>query len=310
MNPSQYNFVAVDIAKANMDVRTTSEHHKVSNHDIALKKLLLKIQELPNPFVVCEATGGYERKLMALMHEHQIPIARVNPTRIRAFAKSEGIKAKTDPIDSKMILQFAQQKQLRATAAPEHHRQRIHELMDRRAHLTEQLTREKNRIQNCPDSIIASIKRISKVLDNEIKKIETQIRKTIEQNEVLKGLSDTISSVVGVGEITTWTLLAYLHELGHLKRNQIVALAGLAPYNRDSGEFVGKRYIQGGRAKVRKCLYMAAKSAAQHNPIIKEYVSNLILRGKAYRCALVAAMRKILIHLHILVKKYNFSLAT
>lgn len=102
--------------------------------------------------------------------------------------------------------------------------------------------------------------------------------------------------------------LAYFHELGHFKRNQIVALAGLAPYNRDSGTIVGKQCIQGGRAKIRKCLYMAAKSAAQHNPIIKEYVSSLMLRGKASRCALVAAMHKILIHLHILVKNHQFTL--
>lgn len=203
MNQQSLNIVAVDIGKANMDVRTPSEHQKVSNNDIALKKLLLKIQQLPNPFVVCEATGGYERKLMALMHEHQIPIARVNPTRIRAFAKSEGIKAKTDLIDSKMILQFAQQKQLRPTPKPNPHRQLLSELMDRRAHLTEQLAREKNRIQNCPDSIISSIRRISKVLECEINKIEIQIRKIIKEDEALKGLSDTISSVIGVGEIIT-----------------------------------------------------------------------------------------------------------
>ena len=307
MNQS-YQFVAIDISKSTLEIKTETQNFKLSNDSKGIQKLIESIVTIQSPFVVCEATGGYERLLMQHLHEHKIPVARVNPTRIRAFAKSEGIKAKTDPIDAKIILQFAQQKQLRATPAPDPDRQLLADLMDRRAHLSEQLAREKNRIQNCPHSIVESIQRISSVLEQEIKLIDQQIRELIGSNLKIHKLNQLLQSVCGVGKITSWTLLAYLHELGHLKRNQIVALAGLAPYNRDSGSIAGKRYIQRGRAKIRKCLYMAARTAAQHNPLIRNYVNDLMLRGKAYHCALVAAMRKILIHLHILVKNYQLTL--
>ena len=118
-----------------------------------------------------------------------------------------------------------------------------------------------------------------------------------------------MQSVVGIGKTTAWSILAYLSEITELKRNQLIALAGIAPFNKDSGKFQGKRRIEGGRAKVRKCLYMAAQSAAVHNEHIKKYVDGLRARGKPYKCAIVAAMRKILIHLQILLKKQQITLA-
>ena len=140
--------------------------------------------------------------------------------------------------------------------------------------------------------------------------LDGQIRELIKKNEPLQAKTQILAAVKGVGEVTTWTLLAYLSEMTYVSRNQLVALAGLAPYNRDSGKSRSKRSIQGGRAKVRKCLYMAALTAARHNPVIKAYMEGLLARGKPYKCALVAAMRKLLIHLQSLLKKHQLALAS
>ena len=147
-----------------------------------------------------------------------------------------------------------------------------------------------------------------KWVEKEIQRVENRIDQLIEQEALLAQEMKLLLSVNGVGKVTAWTLLGYLSEMGKLKRNKIVALAGIAPFNRDTGAFKGKRRIEAGRAKVRKCLYMAAQSAARHNPVIKPYVQGLRARGKPYKCAMVAAMRKILIHLHILIKKHHLAL--
>jgi transposase len=310
MDPNTNDLIAVDIAKVELQVRTDSELFKVTNNAEGFAKLLEHTKKLKHPLVVCEATGGYERALLACLHARNIPVALVMPSRIRAFARSEGVKAKSDPIDTKMILRFARQKRLTATPAPCPTRQQIGALMDRRSHLSEQLAREKNRAQNSHACIAKSIGRMIRVINKELEGIEAQIRKLIDADLDLKETSSTLQSVQGIGEVTAWSMIAYLSELGHLKRNQIVALAGLAPFNKDSGARKAKRSIEGGRAKIRKCLYMAAQSAARHNPVIKAYVEGLTARGKPYKCAMVAAMRKLLIHLHIQIKQQHFALVS
>ncbi len=310
MNEKKYTLIAIDIAKETLQVQSAEQSYVLSNDQSGLKKLLKGLKKLEKPFVVCEATGGYERALLAALHEAQIALRLINPARVRAFATSDGIRAKTDKIDAKVLLRFAQQKQLSPTVPPTPEQQQMTALLDRRNHLSEQLGREKNRLQNSPKSIHRSIQRMIRFVENEIEAIDKELRKLINENDSLRAKADLFTSVKGVGEVTTWTLLAYLSEMTHLKRNQMVALAGLAPYNRDSGKTHSKRSIKGGRAKVRKCLYMAARTAAQHNPVIKPYVQRLVDRGMPYRCALVAAMRKLLIHLQSLLKKHQFALAS
>jgi transposase len=187
----------------------------------------------------------------------------VNPARIRDFARSEGVRAKTDPIDTKMILAFAKSKALRAMEAPSETSIELAALLDRRGHLVEQLAREKNRLQNSEKFILRSIQRMIKILEKEISALDKAIDELVGSEPGLKSRSEIIQSVQGVGKITAWTLLAYLSEIEHLNRNRLVALAGIAPFNRDSGKFSGKRSIIGGRAKVRRCLYMAAHTAAK-----------------------------------------------
>jgi transposase len=309
-NPLPYHLVAIDIAKETLEVLSADgKRGELQNDSAGLRRLLRLLKLLPNVLVVCEATGGYERPLLAALHQAKIAVAVLNPQRLRAFALSEGIKAKTDKIDARMILRFAQQKRLQPLPAPDPKTQELAALLDRRSHLTEQQAREKNRLQNSPKSIHRSIKRMIGVIEKELALIERQIEKLIATSASLQAGTAALQSVKGVGKVTAWTLLAYLSEMPLLTRNKAVALAGIAPYNRDSGKSSSKRSIFAGRAKVRRCLYMAAQTAAMHNPVIKPYVQGLIARGKPYKCAIVAAMRKLLVHLQSLLKIQQKALA-
>jgi transposase len=303
-----FHLVAVDISKDSLEVQTEQDSFTVPNSRKGICSLIRKVVS-HRPFVVCEATGGYERLLINICHEKDVPVCRANPARIRAFAQSEGVRAKTDPIDAAMILRFAKEKELCPTAPPDPHRKRLAALLDRRNHLKEQAAREKNRIQNSPTEIHESIQRMLLILKKEIAQIDALIRETIEASATMSSQVACLETVKGVGEVTAWTIVAFLGEITQLTRNQLVALAGLAPFNRDSGKFKGKRKIIGGRAKVRAALYMAATTAAVHNPVIKEYVEKLRGRGKPYKCAIVAAMRKMLIHMQSELKKSELALA-
>lgn len=303
------NYIAIDIAKDSLAVASDSFNGSFPYTESGLNKLLKKIKALDCALVVCEATGGYERKLMSLLFEQDIAVALVNPARARAFAKSEGTKAKTDPIDAEILLRFAKSKDLRPTPAPSKQQQSLQALMDRRSQLTESLAREKTRLQKSPQSIQESIEKMIAFTEQELEVIEKQIKKIIQADQSMNRQSLIMQTVSGIGETTAWSILAYLGEIQSFGRNQLIALAGVAPYNRDSGKFKGKRRIQGGRAKVRKCLYMAAQSAAVHNPHIKVYVDRLRAKGKPYKCAIVAAMRKLLIHLQSLLKNPKNALA-
>ena len=300
------HYVAVDISKDSLQVHTSGgKTCRITYDNTGLRALLKSIRSLPGPLVVCEATGGYERPLLDTLHKAGIPVNLINPSRLRAFALSEAIKAKTDPIDALMILRFAQQKHLRPTPPPEPVRQELAALLDRRSHLTGELAREKNRLGKCPKAIATSIRRMIRFVEKEIASLDAQVKLLVTSDRRLNAQSQLFQSVKGVGEVTAWTLLAYLAEMSTLRRNQLVALAGVAPFNRDSGKASARRSIHAGRSKVRKCLYMATHTAARHNPVIKPYVAGLIARGKPYKCAIVAAMRKLLIHLHSLLKQQN-----
>jgi transposase len=302
-NTAIIHYVAIDVSKATLQVQDDKRAFTVENNSTGHRKLLVHLKGCPKPLVVYEASGGYERELAAFLRKSAIPQAMLNPARVRDFARSEGVRAKTDPIDTRMILAFAKSKALEAIDPPSQESLDLAALLDRREHLVEQMAREKNRLQNSESLILRSIKRMMKSLEKEIAVIDKAISQLVDSTPLLKSRSQTMQSVKGVGKVTAWTLLAYLTEMDHLDRNKLVALAGLAPFNRDSGKMSGRRSIQGGRAKVRKCLYMAAHTAASCNPVIAAYVQGLRNRGKPYKCAIVAAMRKLLIHLQCLIKK-------
>ena len=301
------NYIAVDIAKDSLQVQAP-------NYACALKYDMHTLQEwiarIPaDTIIVFEATGGYERTLMQTLIDHRIAYALVGPDRVRAFAKSEGVKAKTDPIDAKMLLRFAEQKQLNASNPPDPQRVKLVALLDRRSHLSAMHAQEKNRLQNSNEQIHESIDQSIDFIEWQIEQSDQQIRALVSEHAVMQAQSKILLSITGIGEVTAWSIIAYLEGIVSMKRNQMIALAGLAPFNKDSGKSQKKRTIQGGRAKIRRVLYMAAATAAIDNPHIKKYVEGLRARGKPYKCAIVAAMRKLLILAQSLLKNSENALA-
>jgi transposase len=310
MQNTSYDILAADVSKNSLQIHGANLSFALPYDAAGLRKLLATLRKLPRPMVVCESTGGYERTLLETLAKASIPCRRVNPTLIRGFANSEGIKAKNDRIDARTIYRFAIEKKLQPQSPLPAHKQAMADLLDRRSHLCEQLAREKNRLQKAAPIIAKSIRDCLAFIHKQIDKIETAIRSHLTSHEDLRSQVKTFLSVKGVGEVTAWSLAAYLGEIASLSRNKLVALAGVAPFDKDSGITSSKRFIFGGRAKIRRCIYMAAHTAATHNDVIKPYVQGLLSRGKPYKCAIVAAMRKLLIHLQSLLKKsHQLSLA-
>lgn len=311
MKHNNRNIVAIDVSKDTLQIQTKQSRFSVSNNPRGFTRLHQCItNSMDNPLVVCESTGGYERPLLAFLHTKRIDVALVNPRLIRAFALSEGIRAKTDPIDAEMIMRFAESKELRILAVPDARRQQLTEWLDRRNQLSDEVARERNRLQKAPASTRASIEKMIRFIEKQINQIDLELDKLIEEDPQLKERYKIITDIKGVAKVTAWHVLAHLPEMTQLNRNELVALAGLAPYNRDSGKKNGKRYIQGGRAKVRKCLFMATTSAARFNPVIAPYIKQLKERGKPHKCAIVAGMRKLLIHIQSELKKYELTLVS
>lgn len=310
MNPnSNYNPVAVDVSKKFLQVQIDDRQFEVANDDKGHASFLKHLKKITNPIVVFEASGGYEKPLKRFLHQSDITVCLVNPRRVRAFAVSEGIKAKTDPIDAMVLMRFAQEKKLNPTKAPSQQQEELAALLDRRSQLSDHLAMEKNRLDKSHKVILPSIKELIDSLEQQINKMESAIRALIKKQNLELAFSKAMKNIDGVGEITAWTILAYMPEMTNLSRNEAVAMAGLAPFNRDSGQAQKPRRIFGGRAKVRKCLFMAAQSAARYNPVIQQYVQSLRDRGKPYKCAIVAAMRKLLLHIRTILKNTEKSLA-
>ncbi|MCH6259140.1 transposase [Puniceicoccaceae bacterium K14] len=244
MEQNKHTIIAIDVSKDTLEALSSKRSFCVPNANEGLSELLKYIATIETPMIVFEATGGYERTLMEALANKGIPFARLNPARIRYFAKSEGVKAETGPIDARMIMRFAQQKNIQADSPAHPVRKKIAALLDRRNHLSSTLTQEKNRLQSSPKTIHGSIKRLSKVLEKELAAIQKQIRELVKSETKLNQQVEIAKSVIGVGEITAWTILCCLSEIETLSRNQIVALTGIAPYNNDSGKSKKKRQIQ------------------------------------------------------------------
>lgn len=309
MNSTKYTLIAVDVGKYKLDVCSEHKSFVVSNNERGFRSLLERYQSQKNLLIVCESTAGYERKMIEYLQAHDIAVARINPAQLRAFAKSKGVKVKSDKIDRQMILQFAQQQELRILKKPDCVQVELMDLMDRRTQLSEYLARDKNRLDKASDLSLTLIKHTIEMFESELEQVEQKIRDRVQKHTTYKAVFELLVQVQGVGEVTAWSILAYLGELGQIKRNQIAALAGLAPYNNESATIQKIRRIEGGRAKVRKALYMAAHNASIFNPVIREYTQRLKQRGKPHKWVMVAAMRKLLLHLHFLTKNYYQSLA-
>ena len=304
------HYIAIDIAKKSLQVQAPAYACALEYDQDSLEKLLHILQKQPKGTItVFEATGGYERQLIAFLQRHKHPFVLLNPSCVHYFARSKGLKAKTDPLDAKLLLQFAQERQPEPLPAKCPLRQEVAALLDRRSQISEMLGREKCRLQNTEAILIPEIERMIRHLERELKKLESRIEKKVNSEQSLKAHSAIMQSVQGVGKITAWSICAYLSEITEVNRAKLTALAGLAPYNQDSGPYKGRRRITGGRQKVRDPLYMAATTAAIHNAHIKAYVDRLRSEGgRPYKWAITAAMRKLLIHLQTLLKNHEKAL--
>ncbi len=276
----------------------------IANTAAGFKVLLKILARSPAPVqVVCEATGPYHQGLVAALHAARVGVSVVNPRLPRDFARSRGQLAKTDKIDALLLADYGRTMRPAPTPQPDARMTLLDDLVTRRAQLVEDRAREKTRLQQttCAEAL-ASLKLHVRHLDGQIKKLLERIAEVVESNPALRAKVARLVAVQGVGALTASALLAALPELGTLSKNEVTALAGLAPFNRDSGAFRGTRSIRGGRSAVRLSLYMAALCASRCNPILKAIYQRLRAAGKAHKVDLVAVMRKLLIHLNSLLK--------
>jgi transposase len=305
LNDSITSFVGIDVAKNSLDLCVLPEKTQLTlSYDAkGLKKLLRQLPEKETCLIVVEATGGYQRRVATVLVDAGHFVAVVNPRQVRDFAKGIGILAKTDRIDAEVIARFGQLVRPRTLAKTHEKQEELADAVARRRQLVELRTAEKNRLETAVSKLVRkSVQQMINQLDKQIKRIEKQILALLASNDEWKEKGEIIQSTPGVGPITAASLIAELPELGQLNRQQISALAGLAPFNRDSGRHQGKRSIRGGRASVRSVLYMAAMTARTHNPVIREFSHRLEAQGKPYKVAITACMRKLLVILNTLVK--------
>ena len=249
-----------------------------------------------------EATGRYEFELAQAAYKKHLPVCVVKPLRVRRFAGAIDQIAKTDKLDAELIAEFAYKVKPDVTPQKSKNLIAIKDLISRRCQLMTMRTQEMNRVKIMGKSLEVSCRRIIRCLDQEIERIEKKLTKYIEDHTDWTEKQTLLKSAPGVGNALVFTLLADLPELGNLSRNQVSALVGLAPMNRDSGKLKGKRRIQGGRYTVRTMLYMATLSATQCNPVIKAFYKRLVAQGKHKKVALTACMRKFITMLNAMVR--------
>ena len=295
-------FVGVDVAKASLTVvvRPELSSFVFPNTPSGRKKLAETLQKLSPSLVVLEATGGWEREVVETLAEAGLPVRVVNPRQVRDFAKALGKLAKTDRIDAAILAHFAEATQPEPRPLPDEETRELRDLLTRRKQLQDMLTAEKNRLRRAPSSLRPDIEEHIRWLEEKLKELE---RKIEEKTATFGERMQILMSVPGVGLLTSAVLLGYLPELGKLSGKEIAALAGVAPFNRDSGEHKGKRAVWGGRKEVRAALYMATVAAVRWNPTLRGFYQRLLGAGKPVKVALVACMRKLLVILNAMVKR-------
>lgn len=296
----------VDIAKHGFDLALEPKQ-KIQHFDNdakGIQRCRKLLEQLKPERIVMEPTGGYEAPLVAELQAADLPVAVVNARKIRQFARASGKLAKTDKLDAQVIAHFAAVLQPPAQEALDQQTRTMKALVARRHQLVQMHTAEINRTEHAIDHAIQrSLRTVLKTLENEIDKVEKQISERIEQTPQLKDKTQQLVSTPGIGETTAALLVTELPELGRLNRRQIAALVGVAPINRDSGTYRGKRRTGGGRRDLRVRLFMPTLAATQYNPVIRRFYLHLVRQGKAKMVALVAAMRKLLTILNTMLRK-------
>jgi transposase len=299
-------FVGIDVAKDALDLfrSDTGELYRVDHTPAGIKKLVTSLGAARPASIVLEATGGLEEPLLAALLDASLPVARVNPGRVRHLAIALGILAKTDAIDARVLAEFARVAQPRLSEKRSQRQAELDALVTCRRQLVATQVDQKNRLASAASKHArAALNAVLATLQKQIRKLDQQIAELIDSDDDLKDLQNRLTSVPGVGKVFSTTLMAQLSELGSSDRRQVSALVGVAPFNHDSGKYRGKRAIRGGRRDLRNVLYMAANVAILHNPLIKSFAAKLKAAGKPPKVVIVACMRKLLTLLNAMVRE-------
>lgn len=297
-------YVGIDVAKAWLDiaVRPSGAQWRVANTEADLPALVERLGALEPTIIVLEATGGYERLVVAWLGAGQLPVAVVNPRQVRDFAKATGRLAKTDQLDAQVLAHFAEAVHPEPRPLPDAATQHLAAVLERRSQLVAMLTAEKNRRAQAVSSVRPLIEEHIAWLEHAVDQLNHDLDQALQASPLWRAREELLRSVPGVGPILSLTLLADLPELGTLTHKQLAALVGVAPLNRDSGFARGQRIIWGGRARVRSALYMSTLSAVRYNPVLRAFWIRLRERGKPKKVALVACMHKLLTLLNAMLK--------
>lgn len=305
MNQKQEGvFVGIDVAKDTLEVaiRPSGEGETFANNDQGIALMRAFINQFTPVLIVCEATGGFEMRLATDLAASGLPVVVVNARQVRDFARATGTLAKTDTIDARVIAHFADAIRPDMRPLKDRDAQRLDALITRRRQLVDMLTAEKNRLLTAPEWTRDDIEAHIAWLKQCLKKVDKDLANLVKQSPLWREKERILRSTPSLGPIMTYTLVSELPELGTLNRKQIAALVGVAPMNRDSGTFRGKRCIWGGRSAIRSVLYMSTLNAIHFNPLIKPFYERLRAAGKLPKVAITACMRKLLTLLNTMVK--------
>jgi transposase len=298
------SYVGIDVSKDRLDVAILGEKRvwQVDNTPNGMTHLVKQMADLQPALIVVEATGGYQRCVVDALFHAGIPVAVVNPTRVRQFARACGLLAKTDKLDAQILAEFGRRVQPRRYEGQSEAEKELSAMLVRRKQLEEMLKAEQNRLRTISASLCGSVERMIAILKEEKKRIDEQIQAFLKEQKAWQAQAEILGSAPGVGKVTTATLLAELPELGKMDRKKIAALVGVAPMNYDSGRKRGYRKTKGGRGDVRSVLYMATLVATRRNPLIQAQYQQMLKRGKLKKVALTACMRKFLTILNAMVR--------
>jgi transposase len=297
--------VGIDVSKDRLDVAVypRGEPFTVERNATGLEELAARLVALSPQVVALEATGGFETVAAAALAAAKLPVVVVNPAQIRSFAKALGRRAKTDPIDAAVIAHFACAARPEPRPLPDETTRLLADLVARRRQIVEMIAAERQRQKRVTQPPLQrSIVRLVKALETELASVNADIDDTVRGSPAWREKENLLSSVPGIGPVIARTLIAELPELGQRGRKEIAALAGLAPFTRQSGQWKGKSFIGGGRASVRAALFMGALVAARHNPILKAFFTRLVAAGKPKIVALIAVARKLLTTLNAILR--------
>ncbi len=297
-------FVGIDVSKDTLDICIipSGELWSIEYRDDELSKLNDRLEACGADLIVVEATGGYEIAVVAALAAQGLPVTVVNPRQVRDFAKATGTLAKTDRIDAQVLAQFAEAVQPEVRELKDDQARELDALILRRRQLIDMLVAEKNRLKRSTPSVRKDIREHITWLKKRLKDTDDHIDRLIKSSPLWRVTDELIQSIPGVGRVLSFTLLARLPELGQLDRRQIAMLVGVAPLNRDSGTYRGRRCVWGGRKDVRNVLHMTTLAAIQYNPVLTAYYRRLCTAGKPKKVALTATMRKLLVIINAMVK--------